>query len=232
MANNSSSGTNVLMIVAVVAVAVSLIGVFSQFSTQHTGYAEFGNVTFQIESVIAINFTNSLINWSTGYVNTTGPAPCTGGGSFEAVLSTDTSKTGSFGSPVFCGVNWQQQNQGLTLQSDSNSDINVTLTSDIDANALIDGGLSLGSNFRWVVSNNETGTCNTAGAGHEIGLNPTTYTEIIQDAEVVVCDSMNYDQGANALDIDFELNISEASTVVGEREATITATAEKSFVQI
>lgn len=225
--------TNMLIVVAVLAVLASAFGVVMSLTVLpgSTGYAasdasDIGNVTFEIESLIIVQFTNNIINWSTGYVNTSGISPCVGGGSFEAVLSTDIAAPGSFGSTIFCGVNWVPQTQGLTLESLSNQDINVTLTSDSNATTLIDGvGNNFNSNFRWVVSENETGSCNSAP-------NPAAYTEILIGQDVVVCDSMNFDQGSKAIDIDFEVNISEKAAQLGYQKAVITATAIRSDNQV
>ena len=221
------SSTNVLMVVAVIAVAVAVFGTIMNFVNVQTGFAssDLGNVSFQIESKIEIFFTNNIINWSTGYVDIDGtPAVCVAG--VEAQLATDPIGAAAASSPTglsTCVVNWQSQLQGLTLRSDSNQDIRVNLTSDQNALNLIDGGASFGSNFMWKVSNNETSTCNSDGTG----LQPTTYTEIVQGANVTICESMNWDFPNDALDIDFLVNISSSASVLGERKAIITALAER-----
>jgi len=226
--------TNLLMVVAVLAVLASGIGVvMSLVALPSAGYAssDLGNVTFEIESLISVQFTNNLINWSTGYVNTTGPSPCVNG--VEAQLATDvtgegapagTGVNGPIG--VFCGIGWQPQLQGLTLASLSNQDINVTLTSDSNAITLIDGvGNNFGSNFRWKVSDNKTSTCNSA-------FNPLSYSEIVQGQNVIACDSMNFENTHNAFDIDFYVNISDQAAQIGYQKAVITATAERSDTQV
>jgi hypothetical protein len=226
---SSSSGiTTLLMVVAVVAVAVAGFNVYQVAQKSTTGFAssDRGNVTFEIESQIHIIFTNNLINWSTGYVNTTGPSPCTTG--VEAQLSTDPAGQASSPSGTFCSVSWIPVLQGLTLQSDSNQDIRVNLTSDQNATTLIDGvGNNFGSNLQWKVSNNKSDTCNINGTG----LAPTTYTEIALNGNVTICDSMNWGPSNDALDIDFLVNISSSASVLGERKAIITATAERSDFQ-
>lgn len=222
--SSSGSVTTLLMVVAVIAVAVAAFNVYRVAQTSATGFAssDRGNVTFEIESQIHIIFTNNLINWSTGFVDTDGtPSLCIPG--VEAQLSTDPTGEASSPTGIFCGVNWIPVLQGLTLQSASNQDILVNLTSNQNALNLIDGGTSFGSSFQWKVSNNKTNTCNIDGTG----LAPTTYTEIVQNGNVTICNSMNWGPGNNALDIDFLVNISSSASVTGERRAIITATAER-----
>lgn len=218
--------SNVLMVIAVVAVAVATFGfVFNILGVgQSTGFAsnDGGNVTFEIESSVHINFTNNIINWSTGYVNTSGPAPCLP--NVEAQLATYTVGEASDPSGIFCGVNWQPQLQGLTLQSDSNQDIRVNLSSNQNATTLIDGaGNNFGSNFRWRVSNNESGACNDGAYQPQ----PATYSEIVINTNVTICDSLNWGPTNDSLDIDFLLNISDQASLLGYQTAVITALAER-----
>ncbi len=223
---NGSSVTKFLTVVAVLAVLASGIGFFSTLSSlRSAGYAssDEGNVTFEIESKIDISFITNLINWSTGYVNTSGPAPCVA--PVDAQLATDPTglpEDGSSPPGIFCGVNWIPQLQGLTLQSDSNQDINISLSSTEDASTLLDG---LG-NFMWKFSDNETGTC-------QGNFDPAliVYTEIIAGSGVILCNQTDWNTGSDALDIDFLVNISDQASVQGEKTAVITATAIRSEVQ-
>ena len=225
--------TKFLTVVAILAVVLSAVNVVRVADLRSAGYAssrEYGNVTFEIESRILITFTNNLVNWSTGYVDTDGtPTEC--GPGVEAQLATNTTN-GSSGNLLAsnpsgskCGISWIPRLQGLTLRSDSNQDIVVTLNSDQNALNLIDGGVTIPTNkseFQWMVQNNATGTtC-------EGRMYPLNYTDIVAGTNVTICNDMDWADGvSDTLDIDFLVNISSYATVLGERRAVITATAER-----
>lgn len=230
--------TGVLMVVAVIAVVVSGINLINNVALSQTGRASTtpGNVTLEIQSIIDINFTNNIINWSSGYVDSDGtPTECTS--ISEAQLATNT-VNGSAGnslasnpSGIKCGVGWIPRLQGLTLQSDSNQDILVNITSNQNAFNLIDNGVALTppSEFQWMVQENETGSCE---AGATTGrLYPTNYTNVVQGVAITICNDFDWGPTTDALDIDFLVNISPQATVVGYRTAVMTATAERSATQ-
>jgi hypothetical protein len=229
--SDSNRITTLLMIVAVVAVGISAFNVFNTLQLKSAGYAssDRGNVTFEILSNINVIFNNSIINWSIGYVNTTSPCPSP----VEAQLTTNATGPGMRALPatgIYCGVGWIPQLTGLTLQSDSNVDIKVNISSNQNALNLIDGGNNYApyaSNFQWKVFNNETNSCNTTiGA-----IGPLTYTEIVAGQNVTLCDVLNWGNNNDIITIDFLLNISSSTSVLGERKAIITASAERSTLQ-
>lgn len=211
MEGESSGVTNILMVVAVIAVVISAFGLFASLDVfKGAGYAtsDVGNVTFEIASNVDIAFTTNIINWTSGYINNV--APC---GDWAILNSNGTN---------ICAVNWRTVTQGLTLESRSSVDINVTLTSNRGINDLI--GLTSVPGFMWKVDENESRTCNNVAGGW---YGPTTYTEIVAGTPVKICESMNYGTSNNALDIDFQVNITKNAIVTDYRTAVITASAQR-----
>ncbi len=217
MAEEETSGvTKVLMVVAVLAVITSVIGVFSTLNLKSSGFASSGqgNVTLEIQQVISLNFTNNLINWSSGFVNTS----C--GTGLYAILDTNNSA-----SPIICGTGWQTQNRGLILTTfGSTLPIAVNLTSNKNASLLLDNGANFGSAFMWKLSEfnitdgSEPSTCDGT-------LTPTSYTPIQTNQVVRVCNQTQFNPDKDELRIDFQLNVSNnAPAQTGYRTATITAT--------
>jgi hypothetical protein len=208
--SESSSITGLLMVVAVVAVVASAIGLFASFDKfSGSGYAssDTGNVTFEIASNIDINFTRDIINWSSGYVNTTGPAPCDGTNQYAILNSNGTN---------YCAAGWATISQGLIIESLSSVDVNLTLTS----NANITSLTSAPGQFQWRVTDNESTSC-TGGPA------PSTYTEIVAGVPTLVCNDLNWEPSTDSLEIDFLVNISKDAVVQQYRTATITAQAER-----
>ena len=206
--------TNLLMVLAVVAVVASAVAVVYHLPTSQTGMASTtpGNVTLEIAQVLDINFTRQIINWSSGYVNTS----C----GTNAIL--DTNNTAS---PIICGSSWAPQTNGLILESLSSLPIAINLSSTANASTLIDGGNNLGSTFRWKVQE-----FNFAGVGEPLTcdatLAPTVYTDIQSTGQIRICNNTRYESDRDELRIDFQVNISQlAPALVGYRTAQITATA-------
>lgn len=215
--------TKALMGIAVIAVIASAVNLFTFLTVGTTGYASIdsGNVTLEIQSKIDINFTNRIINWSSGYVNNSGPAPCTVG--VFATLDTNNSVN-----PIICGATpgWQPQTQGLVIQSDSNKDVTLNLTSTQNASSLIDNNLVLvpASTFKWRASDFTVGG-DVAGACTGVA-SPASYADIVANQQVTICNNFNWENTFDELEIDFQLNISpQAPPQAGYRTAVIQATA-------
>jgi len=210
----SGGVTNVLMVVAVIAVVVSVFGVISTLNLRGSGFASSspGNVTLEIQQVIELNFTRNLINWSSGFVNTS----C----GTSALLDTNNTVN-----PIICGQGWVPQTTGLILTTlGSSLPIAINLSSNQNASTLIDAGGSLSSAFRWKVQEyNITGgaeplTCDAT-------LTPLAYTDIVANQNVKICNQTQYAVDRNELRIDFQVKISQfAPAQTGYRTAIITAT--------
>lgn len=210
MGGGMSTGTKVtgvLMVVAVVAVAVAAFNFFTILAFKPTGHAtDQGNATLEIESQIVINFTVDLIDWGIGYVNSSAS---------YAELNTEGLMT---------GTGWQTVTQGLVLESTSNENVTVNLSSDVNADEFIDGGFGTGlSTFEWKVSDNEANSCST-------GAQPSGYADVTT-TDTVICSNLLFGaEGTpepNTLLIDLQLNITKSTATVGTKKAVLTATAEK-----
>ena len=212
-ASSGSSGvTNALMVVAVLAVALSVVGIGITASkvsqlTGNVGLTDQGNATLEIQGVASIEFTNNLINWSIGRVDTT----C-GIGTFAVLNTNGTNVCSDATAP-----SWNVVSQGLVVENIGNTDVSLELLSDQDAATFI-GGINPVPLYQWAVSNNEAGSC--AGT-----LSDTTYTDVATTAGHVVCDNFLSDAASDALEIDLLLRIPTEDVTPGQRVSTITATA-------
>lgn len=190
--------TNILMVVAVVAVAFSAVNFFATLALKPTGYANLdtGTANLTISSSIELNFVQDIVDWGTGYVTPGNPG---------AILDTEGNMT---------GTDWTPQSQGLVLESTSNILVEVTLNSSLGAIDFIDGGTAQGSSFRWKVKENEVGACPGT-------LAPSSYTDA-STTGVIICSSMDHVSTANELLIDLELNVS-ATAPTGTKGTILTA---------
>jgi len=206
--------TNLLMVLAVVAVVASAVVLVNYVAISRTGMAssDIGNVTLVIESKIDINFTTRLLDWGTGNVN--------------------ASYTWAYLNSEGVNINnlsWLNVTRGLVLQSDSSMNLTVNLTSSKSAFTFLDNNVVVSppSNFSWKVnmdpatndfgsSAGETGSCNAS-------LAPTAWSPV-PITNVIICPNFGFGTGANELEIDIALNISRAAPV-GSKNVTITATA-------
>jgi len=207
--SNSGKATNVLMVVAVIAVVMSLAGVVLNLTKTPTGYAnvESGNATLEILGVASINFTNNLINWSVGKVNDTCGA--------QAMLVTNGTNICS--SAAIPAETWNIVPLGLVVRNVGSTDVTLELVSDKDAAAFI-GPPSPG--YQWMISNYEAGSC--AGT-----LSDTSWTDVATGAARTICTNFlaDLDDGSSdELRIDLRVMIDQGASA-GQRVSTITATA-------
>jgi hypothetical protein len=215
--------TSFLMVIAVLAVVISAVNLFSNLALFSTGYAssDQGNVTLEIESKIDVNFTQRALNWSLGYVDPAQP--------YAYLTSTGILQN---------NISWLNVSNGLVIESLSTQNITLNLSSNKDALNFLDNGQVVSpspSNFSWrvnqvttddtgpgVLAQGEPGTCSGLGQA----LNPTVYETIVQGVNRTVCGNMSYLTTSNSIEIDFALNISVGAPP-GPKNVTITATAQK-----
>ena len=206
---------NLLIGVAVVAVALSLVGVFityssvSRFNDFITGFAvETGvvNVTIQSQAIVEIISAGGVagsknITWGVGSVNTTGLHT-------YAVLATNGT--------VYGGLNWSTISEGFVVQNVGNVNVNLSIHADRNATTLIGGDSPL---FQYNMSNHEANSCNDFVIDEGVYLNFTT-------SEVAACNNFTYTTTSNELMLDILLRIPYDS-LIGERVSTITLTYEE-----
>jgi len=206
--------TNVLMIVAVIAVVASA-AVFATniFGLSSTGYAqtEFGSAEVIIESTASINFTVNALDWGTGGVNTSQ-------GVF-AVLQTDTPYLN----------NWSENtgdpssvSGGLVIENNGNVDVDLYLrTSNTAANFICPSDATCTSpGYNWKLQS-------TAGepGGCSVGMTPLAWTAV-STTDTMVCNQLN--QGdPDEVELDIQLIVPQDADP-GLKQSTITATAQVS----
>ena len=202
-----------LMVVAVVAVAISAINFVYMAAFAPTGYAQFdeGNITLEISSVIELNFTRNLLDWGSGSVD----------GAFTyAYLDSEGTNTNDIG--------WNTVSQGLILESLSNENVTINLSVNNNSVWFLDDGVAKtpASKVTWKASGfNFAGGAETACAST---LALGTYTEIPTTigSQITLCDNFGFYPTNNEVEIDIGLNISvNAPAGTGQKEAVITASA-------
>ena len=212
------SGTNtdkVLLIVAVIAVVISIVGAgitynyLSTFRNRLTGFAtEGGWVNLTIESNAAINFTTEMVNWSRGSVKD---------GSSFAVLDTSNQSDAN----ITDGT-WLSNTRGLILENIGNKNVSLKIKSSVSNETLL--GPNPDSWFKWKFTNNDTGVSCTFG--NEGASNNTWMDVNLTGDGTTVCDYFYFEDTRDEIKIDFSLKIPSTS-VTGDRGATITATFEE-----
>ncbi len=205
---------NVLMMIAVVAVAIAIIStVFTLFSFNNlvnriSGFVANAEANLTVEQNIEVNFTTRAISWGTGRV-----LP----GSTSASLTT-------FGLNNVTGGNWTLTTAGgLRLRNEGN--INLTLNFSVGKSAAnFIGGTS--PVYQWNVTTVEAGSCvNSTGGSYtpESGFNLTRFYTT-STTTIRICGNFTFVDGADEIRMDFNLTIPEDAPT-GAKGDVITATA-------
>lgn len=197
---------NLLMIVAIVAVVVAVIGAgitynsVTTFKQWMTGFATTtGEINLTVEESISINFTTDSIEWGSGRVDD---------GETSATLNTAAGATN-----VSQG-NWTGNTAGLVVENIGNKDISINLTFGDDADTLL-GGTSAINSYQINATDNQ-GTACTGGvvsAGQFIDADTTTR---------LVCANFSFVDSKDELRFDFKLVIPSDSKT-GYISDTVTA---------
>jgi hypothetical protein len=231
--------TKSLMVIAVLAVAVSVFGLANAVNTfgKLSGLAlsSQGNASLVVVKSASILFTTSIINWGNGSVNNTGAlaGPCP-----VASLYANLSTVGR----MFCSNdmgsaanNWTNVTRGLVIENNGNSDVTLNLSSAKNATTFI-GGDTVVPLLQW--SLNQINTTADDGVGNQdgmpgsciVGLSPITWTDIpgIQGTPITACTNFTYGSnvigGTSEIEIDLALRI-PSNAIEGQKSDLITATA-------
>ncbi|MBW6442713.1 hypothetical protein K0A97_02945 [Patescibacteria group bacterium] len=196
---------NLLLVVAVFAVFVSFAGVIFTFNsvsefkdTWFTGfYVQEGNVSLNVLSVAAINFTVSDISWGAGQVNESAD---------YAILNT------CCGGSVTDG-NWSSVSQGFEIRNVGNVNVSLNLTSDDDADSFIGGS---DPSFQLNVTNIDSGAC-TAN-----GITLGQYFEVTSPAPMTICNPFQFLNATDEIRVDVKLQV-PGDSYTGIRSTTLTA---------
>ncbi|GBE19426.1 MAG TPA: hypothetical protein ENG87_03070 [Candidatus Pacearchaeota archaeon] len=203
--------TNLLMIVAVVAVSLAAINLIVTINKVGdiqalTGYAtDTATANLTVQGAASITFVISNISWGSGYVN---ESPIT-----FAVLDT-------VGNTIN-GTNWATVSTGLTLRNDGNNDVTINLSADKNSTQFIGGTAGNGPIFQWNVSNAEEGSCSNGGTNN--ATNITSFTDANITSQLA-CWNLSNDAASDLLRIDLRLEIPQ-DAAPGAKGVTITANA-------
>jgi len=192
---------NTLAMLVGVAILLTLIAVLTPRGPVYiTGRAtDVGIARVNISKFVAINFTDDIIDWGTGYV-AEGADSCT--------LDTE----GNVGATC---VGFTAQSNGFTIENIGNRRVVLQLKTGKDATEFINGTNPV---YQYKVSEAEAGACGGT-------LQPTTYTDVnVTDPGTTICDNFLFQNSKDSLDIDVKIVIPSDSNV-GLLTDTFTATA-------
>lgn len=202
---------NVLLAVAVIAVVVSIVGLYITYDSislirqKVTGLAtETGQVNITIQSQASINITSAggvtgskKIDFGSGYV--------TAGKSY-AILATNGTMAD--------GTGWNTVNGGFIVENVGNVNVTVGIKSTDNAVGFLGGSAPL---YQYNVSNSEAGSCNfTTGYAGDIYKDMTS-------ADVTFCDNFQPGSALDEIRIDILLKVPSYSNT-GALTQTVTLT--------
>lgn len=163
-----------------------------------TGYAaSTGSINLTVESRTQINFTTSMINWSSGAVTS---------GSPSATLDTSAG--------TVTNGNWTAVSSGLVLENIGNVNATLDLGAIKNASSLIGGTTPT---YKWNMSNVEAGSCINSS-----GMNLGVFYEV--NGTIRICGNFLNNNSKDTMRIDFQLVI-PSDSLTGALNDTITATA-------
>ena len=174
-----------------------------------------GTATLTVSLVSSIQFSQPTVAFDTGSINTS-IGNCT--------LSTVAANSGG------C-VDFSAQTNGFTIENDGNTNLSVTLLSDLNAADFIGDGAAL---FLWNVSVNESGSCVNA-TGDRLTVEPNTTNagcggetsdcggvfEAASTTTKNICPSLLSDDASDALNIDINVSI-PVTAPSGSKSAKLT----------
>ena len=188
--------------------AIVLIGLIGFNEMKITGaqaaQTQSGLVNVTIAGATNIRLLVNSTNFGSGYVN----------------ASHDSAEIES---RVPTKINWINDTgpfnpQSMELENNGTQVANVTIKADSSPAEFIGGGTGAipdpAQYFKG--TENETGACLSGVT--------STYTDLQNDTEIILCEQFNYQSSTNALDIDFNLTI-PVDTPAGEKTNLITFTA-------
>ena len=200
----------VLLVVAVIAVVVSVAGLFVTYDSINlirqkiTGLAtETGEVNITIESLVSINITSAggsagkKIDFGSGYVTA---------GNTYAVLATNNTMVG--------GTSWNSVDGGFVVENLGNVNVTVGIKSTNAAAGFLGGTSPL---YQYNVSVTEASSCNyTAGYGGN------TYKDMTA-GDITICDVFQNGDAMDEMRIDILLKV-PSDSVTGALSETVTLT--------
>jgi hypothetical protein len=215
MASNKFFGeNNIFLILAVVAVTVSIISAgFTYLSVANliseiSGYAtSTGQANLSVESTASLNFTTSYISWGSGRVNT--------GQTFASLTTLETGNV--------TNGNWSLvQSGGFRIQNDGTTNVSIDLLSSKSNTTFIGGTFPY---FFWNLSTVESNACTNATGNGTAGINLGLWQDVNTTSPGTrYCGFLNFYDALDAIRIDINMSIPYDSTT-GALTDTLTVTA-------
>ena len=197
---------NFLLVVAVVAVAISFAGVAITYDSVSlmknwiTGFAATsGTINLTVETSTLINFTTDKINWGSGRVTD----------QFNATLNT------AAGTSNVTGGNFTGNTAGFIVENLGNVNLSFKLSSAKTAITLLGG---TGAMYQWNVTNNDSNSCKNAST-FNLGQ---FYDVNITAPGTIICDKFQPELANDQIRIDIKLVV-PSDSITGVLSDTITA---------
>ena len=216
----SNKTDNVLLVLALVAVIVSVISAgitynyLTAFRNKITGYGvSTGTINLTIESTVSVNFTTNNINWSSGTV--------TEGGVKYATLNTSVHGPGNV-----TNGNWTGNDKGLVIENTGNVNVSLQFAFGTNAGGLL-GGSADNRSYLFNVSNNESGSCTAANGSTEAGYLNLSSWLTVNTSGTSFCPIFQYLDDNDTIRIDIALVI-PSNAIPRSTNDTITATVAQS----
>jgi len=204
---------NVLLVLAIFAVVVSIIGAgitynyLTAFKNKITGYGVEGSINLSVESSVEVNFSTGNINWLSGRV---------AAGQTFATLNTSVHGAGNV-----TNGNWTGNDKGLVIENIGNVNVSLRFTFGDNAATLLEGN-SENRSYRFNVTNNESGSCTAANGSTETGyLNLSAFIDV-NTSGTSFCPRFRFSDGSDLMRMDIALVI-PSDTPTGAKNDTITA---------
>ncbi len=197
----------VLVYIAVIAVIISVTGVFITYNSVSliqnilTGRAtDTGTVNLSVQTSAAINFTTDNINWGSGVVDS---------GADSAQLCTNNG--------TVVDGNWTPVSDPFVVEHIGNVNVTLNINFSNDADSFL-GGTS--PSYQYNITNKEDGACDVGATGFTLNT-----WEDASTTAADICDVFGKDAGADEIEIDICLTV-PSDSLTGSRGSVITMTAE------
>ncbi len=210
---------NTLITLLFVAIVISIVSglMISQRLSQVssiTGYAAAAanaTATLTVQTFSSLTFSDNAIDWGSGGVNTTARNNC--------ALNTLDNAVYDYGCRGFT-----LEMTGLALENNGNTNLTITLVSNVSAAQFIGG---TGSAFQWNVTNEEANSCFNGTQDSAVAKTNTTGFEDITDTTEaadgkVICNKLIFLDATDTLNISINISIPYDSPS-GYRSARLTA---------
>jgi len=203
---------NLLIGLLIIVVIFSLINIFvtfikiSDFKRELTGQV-LGYVNLTVNTVVSINMTNDVMNWSSGSINK---------GQLNSTLYTNGSNNG-----IVLRGNWSGKNaKAFIVRNIGVVNSSLFLKTEKNAHDFFNSLSSSNEEYQWNVSNKEVGSCS---GGAELGI----WADVNKTGSgTKFCSQFGFQEGWDEVYIDLLITVPYDSGNLGLLSDTITITAD------